>query len=103
MLGIEPDIDKLLLGHVLEGGEATPFPHIYIPLCGNFVDKERLVPSMDDGSCISRKADLEIAFQFKQTNSQTNAVYVTYAIYTDVANILDLKNQRFSSPYLKWI
>jgi hypothetical protein len=72
-------------------------------LCSNFVDKERLVPSQDDGSCISRKGDLEIAFQFQVTNSQTSAVYVTYAIYTDVANILDLKNQRFSSPYLKWI
>jgi hypothetical protein len=103
MLGVKPDVSQLLLGHILDGGEATPFPHIYIPLCSNFVDKERLVPSQDDGSCISRKGDLEIAFQFQVTNSQTSAVYVTYAIYTDVANILDLKNQRFSSPYLKWI
>jgi hypothetical protein len=103
MLGIQPDVEKLILGHVLDGGEATPFPHIYIPLCSNFVDKERLVPSMDDGSCISRKGDLEIAFQFNVTNSQTSAVYVTYAIYTDVANILDLRTQHFSSPYLKYI
>jgi hypothetical protein len=103
MLGIQPDVSKLILDQILDGGEKSPFPHIYIPLCNNFADKSRLVPSTDDGSCISRKGDLEISFQFNVTNSQTNAVYVTYAIYTDVANILDLRSQHFSSPYLKYI
>jgi len=61
------------------------------------------VPPLDDGSCISRKDNLEISFQFEATNSQTSAVYVCYAIYTDVANILDVRSQYFSSPYLRYM
>jgi hypothetical protein len=103
MFGIQPDPTKLTLRNIQDGGENSPFPHIYVPLCGNFVDRERLVPSMDDGSCISRKSDLEIALQFEVANSQTSAVYVCYAIFTDVANILDVRSQYFSSPYLKYM
>jgi len=33
-------------------------------------------------------------------NSTTDAVYVIYAVYADVAIILDLKNKIFTSPYL---
>jgi hypothetical protein len=36
-------------------------------------------------------------------NSQPSAVYVCYAIYTDVGNILDVKSQYFSSPYLRYM
>jgi hypothetical protein len=90
MFGIQPNPKKLTLTNIQDGGDNSPFPHIYVPLCGNFVNREHLVPSTDDGSCISRKANLEIAFQFEVANSQTSAVYVCYAIYTDVANILDV-------------
>lgn len=103
MCGIQPDTDKLDLFSVKEGGDSTAFPHIYIPLCSNFEDKDRLVPSMDDGSSIARKGDLEISFQFNVTNSQPSSIYVCYAIYTDVATILDVRNQFFSSPYLKYM
>jgi hypothetical protein len=58
---------------------------------------------MDDGSSIARKGDLEISFQFNVTNSQPSSIYVCYAIYTDVATILDVRNQFFSSPYLKYM
>jgi hypothetical protein len=103
MFGIQPDVAKLTLEAIQNGGEDSAFPHIYIPLCSSFADRERLVPPLDDGSCISRKDNLEISFQFEATNSQTSAVYVCYAIYTDVANILDVRSQYFSSPYLRYM
>jgi hypothetical protein len=103
MFGIYPDPAKLNLSAIQDGGAQSPFPHVYVPLCGNFAKKERLVPATDDGSCISRKSDLEIAIQFELANSQPSAVYVCYAIYTDVGNILDVKSQYFSSPYLRYM
>ncbi len=103
MLGIHPDPQKLTLRNIQDGGDNSPFPHVYVPLCGNFVNKERLVPSTNDGSCISRKSDLEIAIQFEVANSQTSAVYVCYAIYTNVGIILDVKSQYFLSPYLRYM
>lgn len=103
MFGIYPDPAKLNLSAIQDGGTQSPFPHVYVPLCGDFAKKERLVPATDDGSCISRKSDLEIAVQFELANSQPSAVYVCYAIYTDVGNILDVKSQYFSSPYLRYM
>jgi hypothetical protein len=103
MFGIHPDPQKITLRNIQDGGDNLPFLHIYIPLCGNFVHKERLVPSMDDGSCLSHKSDLEIAVQFEVANSQTSAVYICYAIYTDVGSILDVKSQYFLSPYLRYM
>ena len=55
---------------------------------------------MDDGSCVAKRGDLDISFKFILNNSTADAVYVIYAIYTDVAIILDLKNKYFMSPYL---
>jgi hypothetical protein len=76
---------------------------VYIPLCSNYAKRERLGPATDDGSCIPRKSNLEIDIQFTENNSPTNSVYVIYAIYTDVAQILDATNKYFSSPYLRYI
>jgi hypothetical protein len=103
MFGIQPDPKKLTLTNIQDGGHNSPFHHIYVPLCGNFVNRECLVHCMDDGSCVSHKANFEIAFQFEVANSQTSAVYVCYSIYTDVANILDVRGQYFLSPYLRYM
>ena len=103
MFGIRLDFEKLNFRIFQDGGLASAFPHVYIPLCSNYEKRERLVPAMDDGPCISRKSDLEIAIQFERQNSQPSSVYVFYAIYSDVANILDTRSQYFSSPYLRYI
>ena len=103
MFGIRPDTDKLNLAAVRDGGGGSAFPHIYIPLRSSHADKERLVPPMDDGSYISKKSDFEIAFQFNKQNSQPSAIYVCYAIYTDVATLLDVQNKYFQSPYLQYM
>jgi hypothetical protein len=86
-----------------DGGDNSAYPHIYIPLVHYSGDKSRLIPAMDDGSCVSKRADLNIDFKFARNNSTENAVYVIYAIYTDVAIILDLKNKYFTSPYLSYM
>jgi hypothetical protein len=83
-----------------EGGDHSAYPHIYIPLVHYSGDKSRLIPAMDDGSCVAKRGDLDISFKFILNNSTADAVYVIYAIYTDVAIILDLKNKYFMSPYL---
>lgn len=49
---------------------------------------------------VSNWADLDIYFKFLLGNSTENAIYIIYAIYSDVTIILDLKNKYFLSPYL---
>jgi len=98
--GVNLDSTVATYTKLRQGGENSAYPHIYIPLVHYSGDKNRLIPAMDDGSCVSKRADLNIDFKFARNNSTENAVYVIYAIYTDVAIILDLKNKYFMSPYL---
>jgi hypothetical protein len=98
--GVNLDSTVATYTKLRQGGENSAYPHIYIPLVHYSGDKNRLIPAMDDGSCVSKRADLNIDFKFGRNNSTENAVYVIYAIYTDVAIILDLKNKYFMSPYL---
>jgi hypothetical protein len=103
MFGIRPNFEKLNFRAFQDGGLASAFPHVYIPLCSNYAKRECLVPATDDSSCIPRKSDLEIDILFNENNSPNNSVYVIYAIYTDVAQILDAKTKYFSSPYLRYM
>mgnify|MGYP007006645621 FL=1 len=85
-----------------EGSKNTPFPHVYLSLVTGS-DRQRLIPALDDGSCVTKKADLELNFKFTNDNSPSNAIYVIYAIYTDVNIIYDPKMRHFSSPYLQYM
>jgi len=98
--GVNLDPTVATFEKVKDGGTHSAYPHIYFPLIHYGGDKSRLIPATDDGSCMSKRADLEVYFKFIQNNSAENAVYVIYAIYSDVAIILDLKNKYFLSPYL---
>jgi len=100
--GIRQDANKLTFAHVSEGSKSTAFPHVYIPLITG-PERQRIIPALDDGSCIMRKADLDLNFKFTTSNSQTNSIYVIYACYTDVATIFDPKMNYFFSPYLKYM
>jgi hypothetical protein len=100
--GIRQDANKLTFAHVADGSKNTAFPHVYIPLITG-PDRQRIIPALDDGSCIMKKADLEVNFKFTDSNSANNSVYVIYACYTDVATIYDPKNNYFYSPYLKYM
>jgi hypothetical protein len=98
--GVSLDQSTVTYAKLKEGGVDSAFPHIYIPLTHYGGDKSRLIPALDDGSCVSKRSDLDISLKFVMNNSTTDAVYVIYAVYTDVAIILDLKNKIFTSPYL---
>jgi hypothetical protein len=100
--GIRQDASQLTFNNVSEGSKNTAFPHVYIPLITG-PDRQRIVPALDDGSCILRKADLDVSFKFTKDNSTNNAVYVIYACYTDVATIYDPKTNYFYSPYLQYM
>ena len=100
--GIRQNIDLLTYSAVSEGSSATAFPHIYIPLTKG-PDRQRIVPALDNGSVINKRADLEIDFKFTTANSAVSSVYVIYACYTDVNMIYDNKNRVFYSPYLNYM
>jgi len=100
--GIRQDANTLTFTSVAEGSKNTAFPHVYIPLITG-PDRQRIIPALDDGSCVMRKADLDVSIKFTNSNSTTNSVYVIYACYTDVATIYDPKNNYFYSPYLQYM
>jgi hypothetical protein len=100
--GIRQDVSKLTNTTVAEGSKNTPFPHVYLSLVTGS-ERQRLIPALDDGSCVTKKADLELNFKFTNDNSPSNAIYVIYAIYTDVNIIYDPKMRHFSSPYLQYM
>ena len=52
---------------------------------------------------VMKNADLDVSIKFTKENSATNAVYVIYACYTDVATIYDPKMNYFFSPYLQYM
>jgi len=100
--GIRQDpkgITPAILGN---GSEATSYPHIYIHLVVG-PDRERLIPTLDDGSCINKKATLDLDFKFTETNAPADTIFVIYAIYSDVNMVYDPKTGHFSSPYLQYM
>jgi hypothetical protein len=101
--GINLDPAVVTYAKLRDGGKNSAYPHLYIPLVHYSGDKSRLIPATDDGSCVSKRGDLDIFFKFVLNNSTADAVYVIYAIYTDVAIILDLKNKIFTCPYLSHV
>lgn len=100
--GIRQDPDHVTAANVANGSVNTPFPHVYISLVGG-PNRQRIVPAMDEGDCINKRADLDVELKFTETNSPQNVVFAVYAIYTDVNVVFDPKNRNFSSPYLQYI
>jgi len=100
--GIRQDAAKLTFANVSEGSKNTAFPHVYIPLITG-PERQRIIPALDDGSCMMKKADLDLSFKFTNDNSKADSIYVVYACYTDVATIYDPKMNYFFSPYLQYM
>ena len=100
--GLKQEMALLTYDAVSEGSSATAFPHIYIPLTKG-PDRQRIVPALDNGSSITKRADLEIDFKFNRSNSAANSSYIIYACYTDVNIVYDHKNRVFFSPYLHYM
>jgi hypothetical protein len=100
--GIPQDANKLTFAHVTEGSKDSAFPHVYIPLITG-PERQRIIPALDDGSCMMRKGDLDVSLKFNVKNSTDDSIYVIYACYTDVATVYDPKMNYFYSPYLKYM
>ena len=97
--GVTMDPKKVTLNSVKSGGKNTTYPHVYINLC-NFNDKTRLVPLLNDGSVMAQNHDLDLTVNFKTGGATANVTYFFYLFYTDINMVLDLKNNKFYSPYL---
>ena len=100
--GIPQNTDKLSHRLTREAGKSTAFPHVYMSLVTG-PDRQRLIPVVDDGSCLHKKANLELDMKFTTDNSPGDVIYVIYAIYTDVNVVYDPRNKHFFSPYLQYM
>jgi len=100
--GIRQDVTKLTHAVVKEASKGTAFPHVYLSLV-NGPHRQRLIPNLDDGGCVLKKSTLEVDIKFNNLNAPTNAIFVIYAIWTDVNLIYDPKNKLFSSYYLQYM
>lgn len=96
--GMTQDPKKLSLPGIENGGNDTPYPHVYINLC-NFGDKSRLVPLLNDGSLLSNNHDLDLQLTFLPAGARGNANYIFYLYYTDTNQVLDMRTKKFFSPY----
>jgi hypothetical protein len=77
---------------------------VYVNLT-NFGDKNsRIIPFLNDGSCLSKNNDFEITFTFTADGAPDAVVFFVCAYYTDYNLTLDLKKKGevlFNSPYVK--
>lgn len=98
VMGVPPDIANFKVDYFKDASINTSYPHVYLPLV-NFGTKSRTLPALDDGSALSKKADLEIDIRFEETGTAKGLIYIIYAIYTDVATTFDCRTRLFGNPY----
>jgi len=100
IFGVVPDKKHLDFIHFENSSSKTSFPHIYFPLTQFFGDNTtRKVPSLDDGSCLSKRSTLDIFLTFDQGGSTDNAMYVFVIFFTDYCLAYDPRNKIFLSPH----
>lgn len=100
--GIRQDATQITHANIKEAGKSTAFPHVYLSLVTG-PNRQRLIPTLDDGQCVLKKANLELDIKFSASNAPANAILVVYAIWTDVNLIYDPKTKIFSSYYLQYM
>ena len=103
--GMKINRDLITLDAINNGFDATPYPIAFVNLT-NFGDKNsRIIPFLNDGSCLMKNNDLEITFVFTTPDGAPDAVtFFVCVYYTDSNLTLDLKKKGepfFSSPYVK--
>jgi hypothetical protein len=101
--GMKMDPDKITVNGIHNGGMNTPYPHVFINLC-NYGDKTRIVPYLNDGSCLKDDHDLDITFTFGTGGATPGVTYMIYLYYTDNNLTLEMKQKGqsfFTSPYIK--
>ena len=102
--GLKVDSAKITLDTIHNGFESGPYPMVYVNLT-NFGDKfSRVIPFLNDGSCLNKNNDLSITMSFNTALSKADVTYYICLFYTDFNMILDLKKKGdpvFSSPYIQ--
>lgn len=101
--GLKVDPDKITLADVHNGFESGPYPMVYVNL-RNFGDKSsRVIPFLNDGSCLNKNNDLNITMNFNTDGSKSGVTYFICLFYTDTNLTLNLTKKGdpvFSSPYI---
>jgi hypothetical protein len=101
--GLKVDPEKITLATVKDGFESGPYPMVYVNL-RNFGDKSsRVIPFLNDGSCLNKNNDLNITMSFTTDGSKTGVTYFICLFYTDTNLTLNLTKKGdpvFSSPYI---
>lgn len=88
--------DKLVkLADVVNLGEGTPYPLVYVPLTN--ADKSRIRTVKPEVCPLNQRHDLDITVQFK-VGAQADVSYCFYALYTDYN--VKFENGRFESYYV---
>ena len=102
--GLNVDANMVNIENIKDGFENGPFPLVYINLT-NFGDRaSRVIPFLNDGSCLNKDNDLDITFTFNVAGSEANVTYYICLFYTDINLTLDTRKKGdafFTSPYIK--
>jgi hypothetical protein len=100
--GMTMDPDKITLANIKNGGENTPYPHVYINFC-NYGNKTRIQP-IAYGMNPKDERELQVNFIFGPEGATRDVTYIIYYFYTDNNLLLNLPKQTsmtyFTSPYL---
>jgi len=97
--GIPQDPHILNMTQVIEAGEKTNYPHVYLNLCPS-LKETRLIGIGDDGKGINTPGNLELNIKFKPPSGSTDATYYIYLFHTDINMILDPRTKSLT-PYYK--
>jgi hypothetical protein len=97
--GIPQDPHLLSMLTVMEAGERTSYPHVYMNLCPS-LKETRLIGIGDDGKGINTPGNLELNIKFKPPNGSADATYYIYLFHTDTNMILDPRTKSLT-PYYK--
>jgi len=100
IFGVKPDVKAFSLLTLHDGGQMSEFPHVYFPLTALGGSNEtRIVPAHNDGSCLGKKAKLEVSLKFKANGAQADVIYVFVTFFTNKNLGLNCKDKVFFSPH----
>jgi len=99
------DREKIDYNLIDNGAAETPYPHVYINLC-NLGDRTRLIPFLNNGSCLEKNSNLELELTFGAGGATNDCQYIIYSLFSDAALCLDVSDKQhtfFTSPYIKLV
>ena len=95
--GMHVDQSQILRKDLANSFGDTNFPLIYLNLCTE--NKNRIIAHQNNGSGISKDADLNICLKFGTEGAAADSTYIIYLFYTDYNMTLDLRTRRFAPYY----